>query len=126
MIKFDLNPQGIAALAAIKRELKRSRDARNDNTLIRLCAAANIAVWQSGHATPRWEALCYTLERVVDFTQPTVHSTDHRTVKAHSTERTMRLAISRLLQSNPDACFGCAVSPIVTRGTPTATTATTV
>lgn len=117
MTTFELNPRGLNAIAAIKRELKQSVANRNDNHLLRACTGANIQVWQSGHATPRWEALCFTLERIVDSEQPNVRSLCTRTVKAHASDRTMRSAIARLLQSSPDIVFSCAVAPVITRGT---------
>lgn len=119
MTKFEINPQGLNAIAAIKSELRQPVALRDDNRLIRACTGANIQVWQSGHATPRWEALCFTLERIVDSDQPNVRSVCARTVKAHASDRTMRSAIARLLQSAPKEVFACAVAPVITRGTQT-------
>lgn len=98
-------PQGIAALAEVRRELRRKVSERNDAWLDRCCLAAGIKVEAY---TRRTDAMAFTRHAAqsLDSTTPI----KWLRVEAMASDRTYRGAIKRLLAVFPDVVQRCASS----------------
>lgn len=96
-------PQGIAALAEVRRELRRKVSERNDAWLYRCCLAAGILTDQYDRRT---DAMAFTRHVAQGFASTT--PTKWRRVEAMVSDRTFRGAIKRLLAVYPDVVQRCA------------------
>lgn len=114
--RYSNVPQGLEALAELRRELRRPVAERDDSWLTLVAHGAGLGI--SSHLT-RAEASAATWERFTTLDEngdPIRNRCGVRcsAVLAVATDRNVRAAIKRLLASNPDAVRRAASSPIVT------------
>lgn len=99
-------PLGLAALAEVRRELRRRVADRNDAWLIACAAECCIALNDEGR---RVEAVCFT--RHSQVAEDGARLDWHRN-EALCTDRTIRSALRRLLDVYPNNVVHCAAAPV--------------
>lgn len=99
-------PVGLAALAEVRRELRRSVRDRDDAWLIACAQGCNIEVDEQPR---RVDATCYT--RNAGFSPVDGIRIDWSRCEAMASDRTIRSAIKRLLSAHATIVHHCACAP---------------